>query len=199
MLAAAVATLASTSGPAPRYTPQFPPSWDVKQSTWVMACNYSGFLSPEITASWGVVNKFVGDTILGAPWPCHGARPPSSSRASGRSVVQWWCPAWWRPVVAQGCGRHICDGRDGLQFECEGEFSPSTACVRVRRFNMCPGGSRLEQRKGNLGKRPSDGRGGTSEVVLPATSADACLKKLSSAARNELGLCRALSGVLPVA
>jgi len=135
MLAAAVATLASTSGPAPRYTPQFPPSWDVKQSTWVMACNYSGFLSPEITASWGVVNKFVGDTILGAPWPCHGARPPSSSRASGPSVAQWWCPAWWRPVVAQGCGRHICDGRDGLKFE---SASPPRGRVLTRhRMRTC--------------------------------------------------------------
>ena len=57
LAAAAVATPASTSGPVPRHTPQFPPSWDVKQSTWVMACNYSGLLSPDITASWGVVNK----------------------------------------------------------------------------------------------------------------------------------------------
>jgi hypothetical protein len=42
--------------PSPPLTPQFPPTWDMRESTWVMACNYSGFLRPEITASFGVVD-----------------------------------------------------------------------------------------------------------------------------------------------
>ena len=42
--------------PPPPLTPQFPATWDVRQSTWVMACNYSGFLRPEITSAFGVVD-----------------------------------------------------------------------------------------------------------------------------------------------
>ena len=33
-----------TVAAGPAFTPQFPPTWDLRQSTWVMACNYTGFL-----------------------------------------------------------------------------------------------------------------------------------------------------------
>ena len=38
------------------HTPQFPPAWDLRASTWVMACNYTDFMRPELTAKWGVVS-----------------------------------------------------------------------------------------------------------------------------------------------
>jgi len=44
------AALAST------YVPQFPPTWRLAESTWIMACNYSTFLDPNVTAHYGVVD-----------------------------------------------------------------------------------------------------------------------------------------------
>ena len=47
-----------TPGPTPpaSLAPQFPPTWNLRESTWVMACNYTGLLRPNITAAFGVID-----------------------------------------------------------------------------------------------------------------------------------------------
>ena len=44
-----VTALAAFS-PSPQFTPKFAPTWGMQQSTWVMACNYSDFLLPQISS-----------------------------------------------------------------------------------------------------------------------------------------------------
>jgi len=36
--------------------PEWPQSWAMNQSTIMMVCNYTGFVRPDITAKWSIVD-----------------------------------------------------------------------------------------------------------------------------------------------
>lgn len=77
--AAALVAAASAQG-----QPSWPATWDMAKSTIMMPCNDSGFLSPTISAQWGVVDfdwsngkgAWTKQHPMGAPLRCLGPSAP---------------------------------------------------------------------------------------------------------------------------